>query len=299
MNSTAEWTCFEVDLRAMSPIHIGWHKLGLVERTRYYITGRSVWGALVAGLARRLKPHGEPPSMYRECETTVCSDLRHTYFFPVRGGVVYRPRYAAGGLCYADKPARWLEKQLVRSQTSTALEASTLTAQDQALHESEFLSPFWPESDHVHFRGYVFLRRGGNGRLAEDMVRGTLRNIWVGADRKYGWGWLSEAGWKPATCVFGEFKILTGGGDSPLLSGPAGATLCSHARAVATNSMTITGELEVVSGRNWEFDGKKRGAGQGIEPATVCWAPGSQVREASVWAVANKGFWNPSNVGGG
>jgi hypothetical protein len=43
---------YHLVLRLRSPLHIGWNKTGNVQRTRSYVTGRNLWGALTMRLTR-------------------------------------------------------------------------------------------------------------------------------------------------------------------------------------------------------------------------------------------------------
>lgn len=46
------WQWYQLILRLLTPTHISWNKIGNVQRTRPYITGRALWGALTARLTR-------------------------------------------------------------------------------------------------------------------------------------------------------------------------------------------------------------------------------------------------------
>jgi len=57
--SAEEWRCYQAVFAAASEVHIGWHDLGTIMRTRYYVPARNLWGVLVAGLAPVLGNSGE------------------------------------------------------------------------------------------------------------------------------------------------------------------------------------------------------------------------------------------------
>ncbi len=48
------WKCYKIVFRAEAPIHIGYKQIGILKTTRYYITGRAIWGAITANLTRAL-----------------------------------------------------------------------------------------------------------------------------------------------------------------------------------------------------------------------------------------------------
>ena len=45
---------YELQFEAQSPIHIGYKKIGTLKTTRYYISGKAMWGALTAHITRSL-----------------------------------------------------------------------------------------------------------------------------------------------------------------------------------------------------------------------------------------------------
>ena len=55
------WACYKVYLEAKAPIHIGYGaKLGVVNRTRYYIPAKNVWGALTSLIAKSITENYNP-----------------------------------------------------------------------------------------------------------------------------------------------------------------------------------------------------------------------------------------------
>ncbi|NJK52088.1 MAG: hypothetical protein HC936_03380, partial [Leptolyngbyaceae cyanobacterium SU_3_3] len=46
------WRAYRVVFKLKSPMHIGCGKMGNVQRTRPYVTGRVFWGALTMRLTR-------------------------------------------------------------------------------------------------------------------------------------------------------------------------------------------------------------------------------------------------------
>ena len=71
------WTAYQVSFRLLSPLHIGWRKLGNLQQTRPYVPGRSLWGALTARLTRELVGCN-----YRCIGAKVDKELAFTYFYP-------------------------------------------------------------------------------------------------------------------------------------------------------------------------------------------------------------------------
>src|SRR5437588_6306984 len=74
------WTAYQVSFRLLSPLHIGWRKLGNLQQTRPYVTGRTLLGALTARITRE-----QGSNEYTEIGKLVDKQLTFTYFYPSRG----------------------------------------------------------------------------------------------------------------------------------------------------------------------------------------------------------------------
>jgi len=291
MSAPMAWKVFRARLAAEGPIHIGWHHLGMIQRTRYYVPARAVWGALVAGMAPLLHGNEGVDPMYARTQEDLGRWLRFTPFFACDGVEVLRPRYVEEGLYYGRHTVGEFERRHVASQTSTALAAHSLSAEEGALHESEYLKPY--RGTRLEFEGYLLIRR----ELAVDSVRMALERCAVGADRRYGWGRLrlSANGLSEADRVFGVFTALqTDTSDAEgcdVAVEPAEAAYEIPAHVVWSESLgEFEGELEVVSGRDWSGGG----SGQRLPTARLCWAPGSRPRANGTklrFAVDSKGMW--------
>ena len=55
------WTAYQIILRLHSPLHIGYREVGYLRRTRPYVTGRALRGALVNRVGRNQDIRGEDP----------------------------------------------------------------------------------------------------------------------------------------------------------------------------------------------------------------------------------------------
>src|SRR5213082_2804295 len=70
------WTAYRIVFRLLSPMHIGWRKVGNLQQTRPYVLGRSLWGALTARLTRISGSND-----YSEIGEQVDQQLAFTYFY--------------------------------------------------------------------------------------------------------------------------------------------------------------------------------------------------------------------------
>ncbi len=141
------WSCYRLHYRAESPIQIGWHRLGTIIRTRYFVPARNVWGAWVAAWAREYGAGWSNGNPYKEAEEKLNAWLRFTPMFVVEDGAWLRPEYCLerGELHYGkDRAGHPLvqgefESRFVHGIASTAILPASFTAADGTLREKEYL----------------------------------------------------------------------------------------------------------------------------------------------------------------
>lgn len=287
------WQAYKLVYRARSPIHIGYRALGFIQRTRYYIPGRAMWGAFTANLTRAYASYTQYEAIGRD----VHRDLRFSYFYPALDAASpLLPRFTTKGLQFGD-PDRTtcysqdsFERLFVGAFGQTAVEPESSTAEEGSLHETEFLSAAVAvDRGHrpVFFVGYVFLREGANiagSPLHWDHGERTLlpaiKEIFVGGERKYGFGRLvldtGELGRLAAdgAKVFGHTLLL--GND---VSMEVGKDKPVPAHLAPEGALNLKGDVEPLVGREWGVvgsgEGSKVGAGQVVSNACLCWVPGS------------------------
>ena len=275
------WKIYKLIYRAESPIHIGWHTLGYIKLTRYYITGRAMWGAITANLTRSI---GNPGTeSYKE----IGEQVFPSYFYPViNSDTPMLPKYTKTGLEYGDYTKSKFEKLFINSYGQTAVTPDTNTAEDNSLHESEYISHVVNingKRQPVFFVGYIFIdenskyqgRKVDYGRMSK-----ALSEIYVGGDRKYGWGRLKLVDSEQTNKMF-NFDISK----FPEINISSNKPLPAHLKV--NDAIKLKGDIEPLVGREWgelEFtkEGVKeihRGFGQKISKATICWMPGSILLE--------------------
>jgi hypothetical protein len=291
------WSVFRLVFAAESPIHIGWHELGLIQRTRYWIPARNFWGAAIANGTRRVE--SEPVSeAYKRTTGSVNRTLRFTNFYPTvtpeRDGAGFRPSYQRSkGLLYGEVTAAQFESEWVHSQTSTALAPERLSAEDGALHESEYLAPRRAsDAARLYFEGYALAR----GAEAAEWLRAALALCLIGADRRYGWGRLrllnGASGMSPRATMFDGFRpdgeepsLEVDGPPDPVVTSDGEVTLPAH--VIADGVDGTEGDLEPVGGRDW--NGK--GSGGAVLKPKLCWTPGSICDGVRHFAIGPTGLW--------
>ena len=241
------WKCYLTIFKAESPIHIGYRQIGILKTTRYYITGRAMWGAITANLTRKL--FGNPSSdEYQAVGNFVKENIRTTYFYPainkndvknpnewgkdVNDYLVFLPEYTKDGLKFGKLNKEKFEQTFIGSFVSTAIDTTSKTAEEGSLHEFEFIKNkirIAGSSVDVYWVGYLFVKEGGesNGIKIKECSENevlieregkvvklseVLRIIYIGGERNYGLGRLKllDKFFKEAkNKVFNEFDFET------------------------------------------------------------------------------------------
>jgi len=298
------WNLYFLEFQLKSPLHIGYHKVMHLFRTRYYVPAKPMWGAITAKLTRELKIHD-----YKKVGNFLNRAIRFGYFYLSDGVDLYIPRYNEDGLKFNSKTKTEFERKFISSLSSAAIDPSSMTAEEGMLHEVEFISPYVMGSDPkpVFLKGLIWVKEltesgisigdlsNGDFNIScgssEISFRRLVDNIQVGGERKYGFGLLRLR------------NISKFNGDDLNTLGFCGIwkeeegnvmlelTKRSHVWAHVKHhqSLRIKGEVEPLVGRDWNA---KRGAGRELKPYGLCWAPGSIVTEDVSFSITDEfGIW--------
>ncbi|NJL05800.1 MAG: hypothetical protein HC911_13020 [Chloroflexaceae bacterium] len=275
------WQQYQLILRVLAPTHIGWNKIGNVQRTRPYVTGRALWGALTARLTR--DQHATPTEAdYRATGRWVHEHLALPYLYPaVQHNGTYRLL-----LPWDDTtPAR-----ILSSYTSTALEPSRYAADEGLLHEVEYIAPYTCDTgEPVYLVGLLFLAATGQEQLAS--LCHALQRLQIGGERGYGWGRLRLVDLSLcAPCTSWDLFCTT---YAPELSHPRPRLTLTPASPLLAHTIArvgpAQGELEPLVGREWAA----AGAGQHLAYNGVCYAPGALLTETANIEIGSYGIWHP------
>ncbi len=278
------WRVYQVILRLRSPLHIGCGKVGNLQRTRPYVTGRVLWGALTMRLTRDAA-QGQGPATdsreYRRIGEQVHRSLAFTYFYPaINSGDNYQVVWP-----WENESA--FRRRFLSSYASTALSYPQQSAAEGALHEVEFISPNTLDTgEAVFLKGYIFEKEG----CILDW-QSALKRLQMGAERGYGWGDVELIIVKESADarLFGGPASFKGDSNVPIISLPADGRLLAH--TVAKN-LEVAGEVEPLVGREWRSDNPhRRHVGQHVELTGICFAPGSVTHQALNFAVEKFGLW--------
>lgn len=289
---------YEVRFRALSPLHIGYHKLGMVQRTRPYVPGRALWGAVTNNLARFLAP--SEAADYPGVGDSVLQGLRFTYLFPTLEDLGplapwYSPDLGYGVDSATGKPAlpaQEFECLFLYAAGQTAVAPESQTAEDATLHETEYLAHQvrYPENRParpVHFLGYLGV---GPDFPHQDQLWRAIRDLAVGGERSYGCGRLSLIDYRPLV----DGDSFFGWGAGTLLPGGLEIAWCpdrpvpAHVRAHPR--LQMKGDLEPLVGR----ETNAQGFGQFVKSVSrdLCWVPGSVATTARSFTIGPYGIWS-------
>ncbi len=265
------WTAYQVSFRLLSPMHIGWRKLGNLQQTRPYVTGRSLWGALTARLTRE-----SGGSNYTNTGKDVDNQLAFTYFYPST---------------QLDRVPLWPWSELwdefawtfLGSYASAALE-NARNAEAGSLHETEYIAPYTREGQQVYLVGYIFEKDTCNLDW-----QSTLDKLQFGGERGYGWGRVHPKDrYKQinnSKCF--DYDLLLDD-DRPLLKAPGDMYLLAHTHADTGGADYRGVTIEPFIGRETK---ESTGFGKNISHAQVCWVPGGKVTQGETFQIQAKGLW--------
>jgi hypothetical protein len=272
-----EWNGYQISLRLLSPLHIGWRKSGNLQQARPYVTGRALWGALTARLTRD-QQHND----YVGVGKRVDQQLAFTYFYP--SDMEDRVR-----LWPWDEKWDEFAWTYLSSYVSTSLEDGH-AAEEGSLHETEFISPRTRDGKEVYLLGYIFARED-----CQIQWREALSRLQVGGERGYGWGrlrLLADCSEKPIgknSRCFQHFMFVEGS-DKPILEAACDeAKLLAHAVA---DRNEVAGEIEPLVGRETDPTGR---FGHIHSEAKVCWKPGKSVSRSDKFSIGCRGFWEKTS----
>jgi len=279
------WKIYEVILRLHSPLHIGWRKVGNLQITRPYVTGRNLWGALTMRLTRDAAQGRGPAtnsSKYRSFGEQVHESLAFTYFYlAIKEGSDYR-------VAWPWKNESAFRRRFLGSYAGTALSHSQRSAAEGMLHEVEFITPHaFDTGEAVFLKGYVFEK----DECTLDW-KSALKRLQMGGERGYGWGDVELMLIKQPTdtLLFDGPATFRGDDDVPIISLPTDGRLLAHTRSVA--GLPIAGEVEPLVGREWRSDNpRRRYVGQHVEYTDTCFSPGSTVHQSIDFTVSKFGLW--------
>jgi hypothetical protein len=175
------WMRYAVGLRLLSPVHIGWRKLGNLQQTRTYITGKVMWAALTARLTRDLG-RGMQGEAYKDIGAKLHENFRFSYFYPA---IKKGKNEKEWDMQYFWKKENF-DYLFLNSYASAAIEWNNRVSEKGTLHEVEYISPRSRTGKQVYVKGDIWVK----DCIVDDLENWcvSLGRICLGGERTYGWG---------------------------------------------------------------------------------------------------------------
>ncbi|MBE0448708.1 MAG: hypothetical protein IBX64_11545 [Actinobacteria bacterium] len=291
------WEAYKLTFQMQSPLHSGYIKVGNIQQTRLYVTGRMLWGALTSRITRLINS-----TDYDQIGKSVQDYLRTSYFFPCLDREGNRPvlpevqdHQPGYRVEYVHFRASKVERWLITSYASTAINKNTFAAEEGSLHEVELISHRFLNNvnenginisagNPVYLTGVFFLSKDAPDNI-KTRWKQAVESFQVGGERSYGSGRLSLiAGPNPTEELFGCGLILPG--DAPEISIGKNEPILAH--AIASDKLKVRGIIEPFLGRETSKNGQ---FGENLSSAKLCWAPGAETLKSGSFIVKEKGIW--------
>jgi len=288
------WTMYTAIYELRSPLHIGYHKVGNVQRTRYYVPARNLWGAVTEALTRRgFHSQDAPVGDYRKVGEWVKAHCAFGYWFIQENGQLLYPHYDGGKLKYGHLTAAEFEHRYLDAHVTTALDPSTTSAEEGSLHEVEFIAPYHPVKPDdqeavlpTRIGGWVFLDETALRLLGEESKwRAWLGDLQIGGERRYGFGQLRLISGPEAAASLEHCQVELSG-ERPKVQVGENQPVWAH---TLVEGVKGRGMIEPLVGRETGSD--SRSFGRALTPAQVCWVPGSIVERAEWLTFDARGIW--------
>lgn len=266
------WKMYRITFRLLSPLHVGWFKQGNLQRTRPYVSGKALWGALTLRLTR-----DNGLGDYQKCGEKVNQELALSYFYPSTQADTVT-------LWPWEDPAEFAWRYL-NTYASTALNYEQNSAEEGSLHETEYLAPYTRQGEPVYLVGYLFEREGGSLKW-----RQALSRLQVGGERKYGWGRLKVETVRDESAQKGFWPAwqVALSGARPSLRADGQAKLYAHLLH-SDALLNLWGTLEPLVGRETESAAHHGGR---VSFHRLAWAPGSSLAALNnPLRIGNFGLW--------
>ncbi|MHA1490939.1 MAG: RAMP superfamily CRISPR-associated protein [Promethearchaeota archaeon] len=305
------WICFELIYEVKSAAHIGnGSQFGISNKTRFYIPGKTMWGAITAIITRWYMTNYDPHS-YKEIGEFIRENLIFSYFYPYYMDKnekmhILHPNYSDMGFGFGIRDNGFImskiefESKFITSYISTAIDTNSKTAEDESLHEIELLNP-------SKFIGHIFINKeqvNNNSILKihisnEEKVKISkdketielfelIKNVQVGGERTYGFGKLKlEKTSLSVDKLYNKYEINLNK-KAPTLNVDIALSHLNFNNDYFNKLREIKGELEPLVWRDWD---NEKGMGHKKEFNMIALVPGSKFKKQKV-KICDFGIWH-------
>jgi hypothetical protein len=269
-----KWKLYKISLKLLSPMHIGWRKIGNLQQTRYYVPGRTLWGALTARIARDCEEFN-----YMKTGKDVDKFLRFSYFYPSDNEerITFFPW---------DKRDEF-EWKYIGSTVNTALDPEDLKskkAKDGSLHETEYIAPKTRDGKQVYLIGYIFEHKDCAFNWED-----ALSKLQIGGERTYGWGRVEI--YESRCCAQIDFDgyDIELDQEFPVIKLTRSHSAISHVLADnQIDNSASSGNIEPLIGLETT---REERFGAEISAPQICWTPGTKFSNDHTFLIGEKGIW--------
>lgn len=163
-NNNDKW--YKVTFKQIQPIHIGDNKHGVINETKIFIPGQTMWGALTNAYFKQTNNYDE-----KIFENVSC-------FYPKICTNVLKPQYKNGEFYLGNYSETKFRQKFTTTFLSTAINPTTLHAKDESLHEIDVILP-----NNIEWIGYV--------KAPKEQLE-QIKEIFIGGDSRYGLGLMKQ-----------------------------------------------------------------------------------------------------------
>ncbi len=262
-----------------------------MQRTRYYVPARNIWGAVTEKLTRcGFTAPGAPEGSYLEIGKWVRTHCAFSYWFLQNGEGPLFPSIQLDGVHCGPLKDSEFERRYLFAHVTTALDPATTSAETESLHEIEVLATNGGNGvGQVSLTGWVFMddtaitHLGGDQKWSE-----WLGELQVGGERRYGFGRLrmGKEGWRAQDDgrIFDGYRVRCDRG-RPQIEVTGGKSFLAHTLAQGVDA---SGSIEPLVGRE-TVDSDR--FGRKLTSAELCWVPGSMCGTTFWFEFAPEGIW--------
>lgn len=293
-----DWNLYEFIFKLKSPLHIGFHKVLIFSKTRYYAPGKLIW----AGLTSKVTPLFGITN-YETVGQFFKESMRYGYFYLCVDEILYIPKYTEEGLKFGPLSQNEFEKRFITSIASTAIQPESLTAEEGMLHEIEIINPYTIDNGKpVYLKCLVWVKNKSKNGLNIEPKENEINisyndkqvnfnkgfQIQIGGERRYGFGLIELVELKkipdlksadfPGTWREDKGEVV--------ISITKNNPIWAHTKSTA--NLNINGDIEPLVGRDWDSE---KGAGRILKSEGLFWMPGSILIEDKEFRVIDSGWW--------
>jgi len=294
------WKQYRIAFRLLSPLHVGYRKVGNLMQTRCYVPARILWAALTARITRDcgrgcngkdyneigldVKDHFRFSYLWpaiphtKQSKVETWDDLETFFSFPLNKKNCLHELFPNPNL----KDQSLFDYFFLDSQQGTAINQSDQSAEEGSLHDIEFIAPFTRGKANTEYGIPVYLAGSmwEHENLPKNLVnwKNSMKHIRIGGEQSYGWGRV-------------EMILCASSGNSS--DKPDGFSwygqIPAHLSSLEIEN-NVQGEIEPLVGWQTQIDGSQKIVKAVID--TIAFAPGSLIgNEKNIFAIGNEGLW--------